>query len=130
MLLKLRAHLTARQLDTAFSTLYRVDAIEATERHVEPWVDGRLSVPSIGSMLLKLSRPTQALNQWPLSVPSIGSMLLKREEVTPSPGPTSPFSTLYRVDAIEAMTQRSKTGGRTTFSTLYRVDAIEAWPPL
>ena len=65
-----------------------------------------------------------------LSVPSIGSMLLKprrKAAVAAAPGA---FSTLYRVDAIEA--QRvpiHRRGRRRPFSTLYRVDAIEAPRP-
>ena len=39
------------------------------------------------------------------------------------------FSTLYRVDAIEApATCQGRCHRRPRFSTLYRVDAIEAYP--
>ena len=52
------------------------------------------------------------------------------EAVLPIPAyrPTVSFSTLYRVDAIEAMAQ-TQLGAWVffAFSTLYRVDAIEAF---
>ena len=36
------------------------------------------------------------------------------------------FSTLYRVDAIEAWCRKARRKALSSFSTLYRVDAIEA----
>ena len=88
----------------SFSTLYRVDAIEGTGSSGATPTKANVSVPSIGSMLLKakfleklLSRLhgfstlyrvdaieggcTMPISQLPppVSVPSIGSMLLKAE---------------------------------------------------
>ena len=56
----------------SFSTLYRVDAIEAVSSPRLPATAGKLSVPSIGSMLLKRRRPAvgqvpSGLFQYPLS---------------------------------------------------------------
>ena len=62
-----------------------------------------LSVPSIGSMLLKPGTGAgrqRAIRD--LSVPSIGSMLLKRRSSSWMRKAVASFSTLYRVDAIEA----------------------------
>ena len=56
-------------------------------------------------------------------------MLLKpRPPPVPPPVPAC-FSTLYRVDAIEARTRRHGMSMLPSFSTLYRVDAIEAATP-
>ena len=113
----------------AFSTLYRVDAIEARSGYGQPARGRRLSVPSIGSMLLKrtaarhCSMPAVTFStlyrvdaieatvsaravaaRTGLSVPSIGSMLLKPGHDPARAAPGGPFSTLYRVDAIEATT--------------------------
>ena len=60
-----------------FSTLYRVDAIEAFNRCSLPKVVLKVSVPSIGSMLLKPDARGYGTADEPVSVPSIGSMLLK-----------------------------------------------------
>ena len=82
MLLKLGVLVRRARWQQTFSTLYRVDAIEARRSSTwpEPW--GSLSVPSIGSMLLKL--------------------IIQTESVRASRS----FSTLYRVDAIEASGRR------------------------
>ena len=60
-----------------FSTLYRVDAIEG-----------------VGDDVAQFQHPA-------VSVPSIGSMLLKASGSARSRATHSRFSTLYRVDAIE-----------------------------
>ena len=86
----------------AFSTLYRVDAIEALVAAVERCLCPVLSVPSIGSMLLKHGHRCLVLRSAKLSVPSIGSMLLKHIITGRAQHRIATFSTLYRVDAIEA----------------------------
>ena len=53
-------------------------------------------------------------------------MLLKLGGVTFYTVGDEPFSTLYRVDAIEALCLAAYTSLGWSFSTLYRVDAIEA----
>ena len=60
-----------------FSTLYRVDAIEAETLKLLANGLEELSVPSIGSMLLKQGAGRGESEAGRLSVPSIGSMLLK-----------------------------------------------------
>ena len=72
MLLKQRRERPRRRRHVPFSTLYRVDAIEALALVRGHSVYGHLSVPSIGSMLLKLPlsppRMTQlTIFQYPLS---------------------------------------------------------------
>ena len=110
-----------------FSTLYRVDAIEAAFPSSSRPRPGPVSVPSIGSMLLKRAGQSLPLScHFRVSVPSIGSMLLKRWTSTPGSASCRSFSTLYRVDAIEARTTPMPMLIRSGFSTLYRVDAIEA----
>ena len=56
-------------------------------------------------------------------------MLLKHAAAKHLAGAFARFSTLYRVDAIEAWSGRFVAGYRPRFSTLYRVDAIEAALP-
>ena len=103
MLLKHRRGRGRDGLLPGFSTLYRVDAIEAIYGGYNPQVENGVSVPSIGSMLLKQTTDADTMDA-------------RRR-----------FSTLYRVDAIEAATPAVR-GRRLppSFSTLYRVDAIEA----
>ena len=63
---------------TSFSTLYRVDAIEGPPASRASGCLLRVSVPSIGSMLLKAEAQTVVDDDdHAVSVPSIGSMLLK-----------------------------------------------------
>ena len=85
-----------------FSTLYRVDAIEARLMPAPCPRRRAVSVPSIGSMLLKLSGRRGGRLKGLVSVPSIGSMLLKLTKPARHHSRNSRFSTLYRVDAIEA----------------------------
>ena len=98
-----------------FSTLYRVDAIEAGFATCASNPTSVLSVPSIGSMLLKRLCQGGDGATAGLSVPSIGSMLLKRRSTVLVVIPMSPFSTLYRVDAIEARPTRPATTSPATF---------------
>ena len=86
-----------------------------------------VSVPSIGSMLLKLDVAAWVQSDADrVSVPSIGSMLLKLAILAIIGVILVGFSTLYRVDAIEAAQCPLAAAGQRGFSTLYRVDAIEA----
>ena len=72
MLLKPRPCSTTATARPSFSTLYRVDAIEARLMAYYGRMTGALSVPSIGSMLLKHNRGQHRLLldaafQYPLS---------------------------------------------------------------
>ena len=70
------------------------------------YISDDVSVPSIGSMLLKRRcRRLSTLSARHVSVPSIGSMLLKPPATRPGAVLHCCFSTLYRVDAIEAPSQ-------------------------
>ena len=127
MLLKDIGHVLRHRHERRFSTLYRVDAIEGSIITTITAPRGSVSVPSIGSMLLKApSWPSPEPARCPVSVPSIGSMLLKAWWQMLVPLSYFSFSTLYRVDAIEGA---GECGGAVVvgggFSTLYRVDAIE-----
>ena len=89
---------------TGFSTLYRVDAIEAG--NPPPIVsDSRGCFSTLyrvdaieASISVSTLRPASVV-----SVPSIGSMLLKHPHGGRVPDLSQRFSTLYRVDAIEAL---------------------------
>ena len=78
-------------------------------------------------MLLKQLHRGAADRHGGVSVPSIGSMLLKLGYGSSTYPMYVGFSTLYRVDAIEAPARQSSAApAAARFSTLYRVDAIEA----
>ena len=95
-----------RHVRRRFSTLYRVDAIEALETTQLQFETLMVSVPSIGSMLLKPGLSACACrNSVSVSVPSIGSMLLKPVSPVAVLSQLERFSTLYRVDAIEAVVE-------------------------
>ena len=102
MLLKALHHVRAGLLERRFSTLYRVDAIEGGMSADTTCVGGRgfstlYRVDAIeGSTAL---RP--ACWSVCVSVPSIGSMLLKASTAPHQADAIRCFSTLYRVDAIE-----------------------------
>ena len=55
-------------------------------------------------------------------------MLLKPRGASGATAGHRRFSTLYRVDAIEASMAIARMTDASSFSTLYRVDAIEARP--
>ena len=108
MLLKLVRAAANLRISVRFSTLYRVDAIEAVLFMASGLFVAIVSVPSIGSMLLKHVQdiPVLAFLHF-VSVPSIGSMLLKRVTAGLRTSPAGCFSTLYRVDAIEEIGRAS-----------------------
>jgi len=92
---------TARR---CFSTLYRVDAIEARYENISPCCPSERF-----STLYRVDAIEAAFNKLPfrndgmVSVPSIGSMLLKPDNGRDEQQRPERFSTLYRVDAIEAL---------------------------
>ena len=87
---------------TGFSTLYRVDAIEGPTSLPRPDFD-----QSCFSTLYRVDAIEGSHYMWQhepcffVSVPSIGSMLLKASLLDARQPGCFRFSTLYRVDAIE-----------------------------